>query len=313
MKMIIQFYFVVLIMIHYTSLTAVAQQDIFVTGIAEYSKAGAVVVTDEGQVYYIEGKNDWDKEKLHKTRIRVCGVLKRFHTSSDELGYDDKVYKQGIIGEQLVLSNAEWTTAAAEPENVRRDSMLMRLKQDIPENWTADFRSDTMTISRKETVYSLFENQINAPINNLTGKELEEKIIKYGKVITPFFEFLIVPRFSDREIKAALKMNQIIQTATQSLPKKHNIAHIAVHRKGITYYSPKTDDEKKAVEAYESELADLQKKIIPLPDFHAELFSLFLLKQIGIADEYTLIHPESATGEMWKIKNEVIARILKKY
>ncbi len=304
---------IVSFMSHYSSLSVNAQQDIIVTGIAEHSKAGAVVVTDEGQVYHIEGKNDWDKETLHKTRIRVCGILKRFHTSSDELGYKDKIYKQGIIGEQLVLSNAEWTTTAAEPENVKRDSLLMLLKMALPENWTAGFRSDTMTISRKETVYSLFENQINAPVNNLTRKELEEKIIKHGKKITPGFEFLIVPRFSDREIKAVLDANQIIQTAIQSLPEKHNIAHIAVHRKGLTYYSPKTGDEKKAVEAYESELEELRKKITFLPVYHTDLFSLFLLRETGMTDEYTLIHPESVSEEMWKIKNSIFDRILKKY
>ena len=45
-----------------------------ITGIAEHAKMGAIIVADDGNVYYIEGKQNWDQEGYYKKKVRVSGT-----------------------------------------------------------------------------------------------------------------------------------------------------------------------------------------------------------------------------------------------
>jgi hypothetical protein len=285
-------------------------KDTIITGIAEHSKAGAIVVTENGQIYTIEGKYDWDPDGLHKSMIRVCGTLKNVYTSREELGYNDKEYKQGIIGEQLILTNASWKRMNVNTADILRDSILILLGKSLPENWELKVYHDTLLIIRKNPVYCLFKNQINAPINTLSQKEQEERIKKYGMLINSRFVFLIVPVFSEKEMKTIHNINNDITEQTGLLPKKYQIEHLAIKTKIGTIYRGKSQDDEKAVTAYEKEKDDFLKKQIMLPDYHTELFSLYIIKEEGMNDEYSLIFPSSASAEMWKVKYDLINKVL---
>lgn len=286
--------------------------DTLIVGVAEHSKAGAVVITEKNQVYYIEGKYDWDSDNLHKSKIRVCGILKKIHRNKEELGDKNKVYKQGILGEQLIITNASWKKADVEKSYVLKDSKINHLRKSLPPNWELKINADTLQVIRDEPVYCLFENQINAPINTFTQDEQEERIKKYGRLINSRFAFSMVARFSDNEIKIIQNINYRIEAQIGALPEKYNIEHLSYKSKRGIDYRGQSEDEKKAVNAYEKERNDLTKKIIALPDYHTEFFSLYLAKEEGMNEEFSLIWPPSASEEMWKIKYDLINTIFAK-
>ena len=76
--------------------TPTTGKEIIVTGIAEHSKSGAVVVADS-ITWHIKDKPDWDKEGYLKKKIRVAGYPeKREH--KEELKNERGEYKGGLEG-----------------------------------------------------------------------------------------------------------------------------------------------------------------------------------------------------------------------
>ena len=52
-----------------------ATKKVTVTGIAKNDKDAAIVVTDDGQVYYLFGVEEWE-EDLYDKKVKVWGKLK---------------------------------------------------------------------------------------------------------------------------------------------------------------------------------------------------------------------------------------------
>lgn len=72
-----------------------------ITGIAQDAKAGAIIVTDDGAHYYIDGTDHWDKQLLGK-RLTVTGELVEV-THEPQKGPE---YRQGIVGTQKIIKKA---------------------------------------------------------------------------------------------------------------------------------------------------------------------------------------------------------------
>ncbi|HLP11942.1 MAG TPA: hypothetical protein VK177_08435 [Flavobacteriales bacterium] len=89
--------------------TAERNNQMTVTGIADHAKMGAIVVAEDGNVYYIEGKQNWDKEGYYKKKIRVTGTMLTRTTRAEELVNDKGEYSQGGEGESkfIKMSNCE--------------------------------------------------------------------------------------------------------------------------------------------------------------------------------------------------------------
>jgi hypothetical protein len=76
-------------------------------GIANDSKAGAIIVTDDNDVYYLEGKPSWDKGELGK-EISVKGVLSKVEWPEEDTD-EDSLPKQGMTGVQKIIKQPEYT------------------------------------------------------------------------------------------------------------------------------------------------------------------------------------------------------------
>ncbi|HYG51572.1 MAG TPA: hypothetical protein VD905_11755 [Flavobacteriales bacterium] len=87
--------------------TAERTMQMTVTGIAEHAKMGAIVVADDGKVYYIEGKPNWDKEGYYKKKIRVTGKMYTRTTRPEDLVNDKGEYSQGAEGESKFIRASE--------------------------------------------------------------------------------------------------------------------------------------------------------------------------------------------------------------
>ena len=83
------------------------EQAVRITGIAKNGKAGALVKSIEGDIYYIDGLSAWPADITNK-QIIVTGDLKTETISQDDLKDDQGAWKQGVSGKINTLRNAKW-------------------------------------------------------------------------------------------------------------------------------------------------------------------------------------------------------------
>ena len=76
-------------------------------GVAENAMLGAVVVTDAGACYYVEGLAEWDDAVLGK-RVVVNGTMARKKLAPDPVTAADGSVSHGMKGSSSVLTGATW-------------------------------------------------------------------------------------------------------------------------------------------------------------------------------------------------------------
>lgn len=82
--------------------TIIPGTDTVVIGIAEQSKAGAILITSDGTVFYFSDLMEWDRESWGK-KVKVTGTYSIQLTTEEDLGYNKKEYAQGVVGYQYVF------------------------------------------------------------------------------------------------------------------------------------------------------------------------------------------------------------------
>jgi hypothetical protein len=78
-----------------------------VVGTAENAMEGAVVVTDSGGTYFVEGVTEWDDATLNR-RIVVKGTMVRKKLAPDPVVGPDGSVSHGAKGRSKVLTNPTW-------------------------------------------------------------------------------------------------------------------------------------------------------------------------------------------------------------
>ncbi len=82
-------------------------QPVIINGIALNGKAGALVKSKDGEVYYLDGLSSWSADLINK-QVAVTGNLKIETISEDELKNEQGEWKQGILGKIKSLQNSKW-------------------------------------------------------------------------------------------------------------------------------------------------------------------------------------------------------------
>lgn len=82
---------------------------ITITGVAENSKACAIVVTDNG-VYYLDEKSHWE-DSMHKKKVTVSGIVYTTKTEVSDLKDENGNYSQGSVGEIKHIRNPKISLA----------------------------------------------------------------------------------------------------------------------------------------------------------------------------------------------------------
>jgi hypothetical protein len=103
-------FFLTLILIHSCATqntSNMKDQPLTIMGIALNGKAGALVKSLDGEVYYIDGLSSWSTDLINK-QVTVTGNLKIETISTDELKNEQGDWKQGILGKIKTVQNANW-------------------------------------------------------------------------------------------------------------------------------------------------------------------------------------------------------------
>lgn len=90
-----------------TNLDKLLGQNVTLIGAAKDAKAGAVLVTDEEDVIYIEGLPYWPDELIDKI-VLVEGLLTEEKFIPDPCVDENDGISTGAVGIQIVLKNATW-------------------------------------------------------------------------------------------------------------------------------------------------------------------------------------------------------------
>ena len=84
-----------------------------IRGTAENAMLGAVVVTDTGASYYIDGLEEWDPATFG-ARVVVTGTLSSKKLAPDPTTAPDGSVSHGMMGRASVLTEASWRLESKE-------------------------------------------------------------------------------------------------------------------------------------------------------------------------------------------------------
>jgi len=193
-------------------------------------------------------------------------------------------------------------------ENLEPDPVLEKLKNQLPTNWSVHIENERLIVKRNESAYQQITNLINAPAA-LIKKEQQEKeksAKKEGIEVYCTFVFQMETRWFPERLERVRNTNKSIDQEISRLSKKHNITNLynRASKTAEGLYRGKTTEEKRRIDAFEKEKKELEKKWVRLPDYVSRDYCLFLLEKKGMQDEYTLIYPEEASKEMYRIENK---------
>jgi hypothetical protein len=191
---------------------------------------------------------------------------------------------------------------------IGKDTAYQKLIKEIPPGWSVSVNKDFLTIEKKEPVWILAENKINAPLNRESEAERIQRIKKYGRLSKTKLVFLVTEKWDQPRVRKAEKHNREINRRILTLPKKYNIEKLydkSLSRKGTEYFIGNNPSDEKRIKSYRAEKASLEKQLIPLPDYNLKNNSLFLKEQSGLEDEYHTIYPETTPSELALVKNKL--------
>jgi hypothetical protein len=80
---------------------------ITVSGLAQNGKGGALLITSNNMIYYIEGMDFWNADVISKP-IQATGILLTETLTEEELKNELGEYSQGIAGDKRILTNVKW-------------------------------------------------------------------------------------------------------------------------------------------------------------------------------------------------------------
>jgi hypothetical protein len=197
---------------------------------------------------------------------------------------------------------AQATEEEISKEFYKADGNINLIINNLPAGWVFTADKGDFIIFRKDSVLILSENRINAPLENKEVKlnHIKEFGVKtQAKVIIHYenkWDFL---RIQEAQIKNASIMDEI-----QKLPEKMKITSLLdskLSRKGKPVYTAKNEKDQLCISNYYKEEERLEKKIVKLPDFNSQLYSLFIVSEDGKEDNMHYVYPTGASIELYTI------------
>jgi len=194
----------------------------------------------------------------------------------------------------------------SQTNSISDDTIIKNILHYLPKGWFIYEKENQLVFEKQDTVWVLNENQINAPVSNETKEERKARIKKFGKVDKSKIVYQYEKKWNPEKIKQAVVENDTISKELHRLPKKYNIENlrdINLSSREDDVYIGKTDKEKQAINLYEKEKASLIKKVVQIPDYNTENFSLTFLNSSGCIDDLHIVYPDVISYENYQIRS----------
>jgi hypothetical protein len=190
------------------------------------------------------------------------------------------------------------------------DAVLKNLRSQMPDGWVMEMKDKHLVFYRKDSVWTKAVNKINQQ-PNLKKPNAEERLASFkkeGKRTRAMVSYRVDTKWSLKAIKTAEDQNKKTYMQIARLPAKFKIEALydsIRSEKGGDYFNAKTDTDKEQVKKYTEEKSRLLKNIVQVPFLQTEKYSLFPDICTGAEDAMTDVYPETATSELYKIRNTV--------
>ncbi len=184
------------------------------------------------------------------------------------------------------------------------DRTLDALSRALPDGWSLTQAGDTLTIERREPVWVLVENRINAPVTRETGDERSKRIRAHGRPGACRLAWRIEERWSAAKLADARAANAEIDRTVAALYAR--FPDVSPSRKGDDFFKTQNADDEKRVQAFVRERDDLLARRRHPPDLHSERHSLFLVSREGADDEMHSVDPPGALAEAERVVRTIL-------
>jgi len=180
------------------------------------------------------------------------------------------------------------------------DRVLDALSLALPGGWSLALGRDTLTIERREPVWVLAENRINAPMSRETADERSRRIRAHGTSCACRLVYRLEERWTGEQLADARAANAGIDRAVAALHAES--PDVSPSRKGDGFYVTQNAGDGGRVQAFMRERDALLARRRRLPDLHSERHSLFLVSREGVEDEMHLVDPPAASRELAEVE-----------
>ena len=188
------------------------------------------------------------------------------------------------------------------------DERLKELASTLPPGWAISMDQHKLELFRKEEVYVLSANRINAPVSMETSQQVGQRVRKFGKRGRCRVEYRLEEKWSDQRRAQAERKNAEIYETEKGLPAKYHIEQLrdkGLSRKGGQVYVGHTPEELRAIESFEQERKQLRQDLVSLPDHNSSHYSLFQVSIEGRDDDMHMVDPIQASQELYQVLNRM--------
>lgn len=187
-------------------------------------------------------------------------------------------------------------------EFYRADGNINLVLNELPKGWMLKEEKGFFIITRMDSVLVLEGNRINAPAETREAriKRIKENGVKtQAKIVIRYENKWDYLRIQEAQIKNAATIDEISKLADKM--KISALYDSKLSRKNQAVYTPKNETDKVNIANYYKEKDKLEKKIITIPDFNSQLYSLFIISTNGMDDDMHIVYPGEASLELYSI------------
>jgi len=187
-------------------------------------------------------------------------------------------------------------------EFYKADGNINLILNNLPSGWAFTEANGNFIIYRKDSVFVLNENRINAPFENeeIRIKRIKENGVKTQAEIIIHYE----NKWDFLKIQEAQLKNAAIRDEISKLPEKLKIATLLdpkLSRKNNPVYTARNEKEKLNIAANYKEKENLEKTLLKIPDYNTQFYSLFNVSSSGKEDNMHWVLPVEASIELYTI------------
>ena len=210
----------------------------------------------------------------------------------------------------LVLISLVSFSKVSSQTKIVEDSILNNLALQIKKHWNIEIREDSLIIESKNSMWVDFYNIAGAPFDDPEYEKYSEEYLKEnGRKVKAKILFKLEPKWTQARKEYVLKVNSLIYREIDSLIYKYNISHLKrSFRWHEEHFWGTTKEEDKRIDSYKMEKEKLMNKMIIIPSYNSEFYSLFIvdrnwmLSEVNSAHLVPVIFPETESIEIYNLE-----------
>lgn len=163
------------------------------------------------------------------------------------------------------------------------------LNDNLSSPWKYQDDGEKIVIQYQKPVWVLSENKINAPVNDESQQEKDERIKKYGQKVTLHIYLTYEKRWTQEEIEQTKRQNQRVYDDLTMLAEN---LHLTQRDFKTGEFVVKTAQEAESLKTFEKEKSTRLQYVKKIPDYHVGGVSLYYSE-----DPYF-------DGSMWSLSSD---------